>query len=276
MSTIWSFGTNNRAQREHATTPIEKADGVPSLGTTSDDEDIRSSTAYKRQARTIRFSGSPPASSKLLVTSMAFLSTRIKHLSIAVGLYRSARWLLRSIRPQERQTFREDFELYRALLPAGALAFDVGANIGEKSEALLRTGARVVAFEPNRLVVPELRARCGAHEAWTLVEAALGSGPRVAILHARRSHGQSSLAKDWEDGQVIASFPVPVVTLDAAIECFGRADYCKIDVEGWELEVLNGLTQPINLISFEFHLDDKGVRNARSCLHGSPSSGRAI
>ena len=197
---------------------------------------------------------------------MAFLSTRIKHFSIAVGLYRPARRLSRTIRPHERRSYRGDVDLYCSLLPRGALSFDVGANIGEKSEALLRTGARVVAFEPNPLVVPELRARCGANKAWTLVEAALGSGPSIAILHAHRSHGQSSFADGWGVDEVVASFPVPVLTLDAAIECFGLPDYCKIDVEGWEPEVLNGLTQPIHLISFEFHLDEKGVRNARSCL----------
>jgi len=170
------------------------------------------------------------------------------------------------VRPRERRAFREDIELYQLLLPSRALCFDVGANVGDKSEALLRTGARVVAFEPNPLVVPELRARCGAQRDWRLVEAALGSGSRIAILHAQQIHSQSSLAQGWENGKVIASFPVPVVTLDAAIECFGLPDYCKIDVEGWEVEVLNGLTQPIRLVSFEFHLDDKGIQNARSCL----------
>jgi FkbM family methyltransferase len=194
------------------------------------------------------------------------LSTRIKHFTIAVGLYRPARRISRAIRRNEQREFREATQFYRSLLPPGALSFDVGANIGEKSEALLRAGSRVVAFEPNRHVVPELRARCGAEKAWTLVETALGSGPRIAILNAHLSHGQSSLAQDWEGGPVIARIPVPVVTLDAAIECFGLPDYCKIDVEGWEPEVLSGLTQLIPLTSFEFHLDDKGVRNAKSCL----------
>jgi FkbM family methyltransferase len=157
-------------------------------------------------------------------------------------------------------------ELYGSLLRRGALCFDIGANVGDKSEALLQIGSRVVAFEPNPLVVPELRARCGAYKEWALVEAALGSGPRIAILHAQQIHSQSSLAQGWENGKVIASFPVPVVTLDAAIECFGQPDYCKIDVEGWEPEVLNGLTHPLPLVSFEFHLDEKGVVNAKSCL----------
>jgi len=58
-----------------------------------------------------------------------------------------------------------------------------------------------------------------------------------------------------------------MVTLDAAtIETFGKPFYCKIDVEGWELDVLKGLSQPIPLISFEFHLNGKNITKARIML----------
>ena len=71
--------------------------------------------------------------------------------------------------------------------------------------------------------------------------------------------------QDWE-GKTIASYHVPVITLDSAIECFGTPTYCKIDVEGWELEVIRGLTRSIPLVSFEFHLDDQDTRKTISCL----------
>jgi hypothetical protein len=41
-------------------------------------------------------------------------------------------------------------------------------------------------------------------------------------------------------------------TLDAAISQYGAPDYCKIDVEGFELEVLDGLSRPVPLLSFGF------------------------
>jgi len=191
------------------------------------------------------------------------LFATVKRLAIITGLYRPVRWLSRRIRPYELRTFEGDIELFRSLLPRGALCFDVGAYIGEKSEALLDAGARVVAFEPNPLVLPELKARCGHRKDWALVEAALGSGPAIATLYAR--NGQSGLAHEWE-GRVIATYHVPVVTLDSAIQFFGRPRYCKIDVEGWELEVLKGLTQSIPLVSFEFHLTDPDVQKTISCL----------
>ena len=139
-----------------------------------------------------------------------------------------------------------------------------------KSEALLRAGMRVVAFEPNPQVLPELRSRCGHSSNWTLVPAALGSGPAIATLHVRRFHGLASLDPDWQGGSVSSPvttrYHVPVVTLDAAVASFGNPFYCKIDVEGWELEVLKGLTKPIPLVSFEFHLFDKDIVTTSECL----------
>jgi FkbM family methyltransferase len=203
----------------------------------------------------------------MLEVLTALATTGVKQLSISAGVYRPARWLFRRMHPSQLRAFREDVDLYRELVPSGALCFDVGANIGEKSEALLRAGAgRVVAFEPNPRVLPELRARCGGWKNWTLVEAALGSAPGLATLYARERHGQSGLLKDWEKSRVNETFDVPILTLDAAIQYFGRPFFCKIDVEGWELEVMKGLNQPIPLMSLEFHLIEQDIARTQACL----------
>ena len=196
---------------------------------------------------------------------MSVLSA-VKQLSITTGLYRPIRGLYRRVHPSRQRAFQEDVDLYRALLPPGALCFDVGANTGEKSEALLLAGAsRVVAFEPNPAVQSELRARCGRWENWTAVEAALGGAAGFATLHTRESTAQSSLLEDWE-GSITGACHVPVLTLDSAVEHFGRPFYLKIDVEGWELEVLKGLTRPVPLTSFEFHLNEQDIRKTLACL----------
>jgi FkbM family methyltransferase len=194
-----------------------------------------------------------------------WLTTVAKRISIATGLYGPARWLSRRIRPGQHEGFRADIELYRSLLPPGALCFDVGANVGEKTEALLEAGARVVAFEPNPMVLPELRARCGRRRNCIIVPTALGSAPATATLYARESHVNSGLFPESGAG-VVATYDVPVQTLDTAIQAHGRPTFCKIDVEGWELEVLKGLTQPIPVLSFEFQLNERGIRKTVACL----------
>jgi FkbM family methyltransferase len=46
-----------------------------------------------------------------------------------------------------------------------------------------------------------------------------------------------------------------MTTMDTLISLYGKPDYCKIDVEGFEINVLKGLNIPLNLVSFEYHLD---------------------
>lgn len=195
------------------------------------------------------------------------LATSAKRFSIQTGLYRPARWLSRLVKPADGREFKAQVDFYRRLLPSGSLCFDVGANVGSKSEALLGAGHRVIAFEPNPDVLPELRARCGHHPSWTLLQVALGSAPSVLTLFSRRSSGQSGMVENWDGAtDIIAEHQVPTLTLDTLITRFGCPGFLKIDVEGWEVEVLKGLTQPVPMVAFEFHTEPEDLDKARLCL----------
>jgi hypothetical protein len=58
--------------------------------------------------------------------------------------------------------------------------------------------------------------------------------------------------------------PVEVTTLDALIDRFGVPAFCKIDVEGFESEVVRGLTRAVPALSFEFGWDS--LEQTRACL----------
>jgi FkbM family methyltransferase len=193
------------------------------------------------------------------------LQLSIKRAAIAVGLYGLVRGLWRRFRPAVRARQADEVRFLQALIPPGSLCFDVGANIGDKSEALLAAGARVVAFEPNPRVWPELTARCGRRPHWAGVPAALGKQPAIEALHEFHWHGLASLVPGWQDRATSTQF-VPVVTLEAAILRFGLPFYIKIDVEGFETDVLAGLPRAVPLVSFEFFTDDRGVPRARACV----------
>jgi hypothetical protein len=45
---------------------------------------------------------------------------------------------------------------------------------------------------------------------------------------------------------------VPLISLDELIARHGEPQFCKIDVEGFEHEVLGGLSQPLMALSFEY------------------------
>lgn len=192
---------------------------------------------------------------------------RIKRALIAAGLYRTARVLHRHLNKAAMDTYKTDKEFYSKLLTKpGALCFDVGANLGRISEVLLELGHKVIAFEPQPGCINEMKARCRPYKDRLHVEEmALGDASCTSTLHLRAGSGQSSLDSGWE-GEAVGEIQVPVSTLDRAIQRFGVPLYIKIDVEGWELHVLKGLSQPIPIISFEYHQDRGLMEAAYVCL----------
>jgi hypothetical protein len=54
--------------------------------------------------------------------------------------------------------------------------------------------------------------------------------------------------------------------MDKLIRVFGIPTFCKVDVEGYEQEVLKGLTQRIPVLSFEYAVPERliGITN---CLN---------
>ena len=177
----------------------------------------------------------------------------LRNLLIGTGLYRPARAVRRLFQPASaRRRARAVADFYRALVPPDALVFDLGANVGQVSEALLRAGARVVAVEPQPECLAELRARCGLSPRLVVLPAVVTGAPGVATLHLRGHHAASSLRRDWL-GDAVGTLDVPAVTLAALIERYGPPAYCKADVEGAEEEVFSTLPHPLPLVSFEYH-----------------------
>lgn len=161
---------------------------------------------------------------------------------------------------------RQEFAFYSNLVRRGDLVFDVGANYGDKTRVFLQLGAKVISFEPQADCRTELEARCGKCRNLVTVGYALGSKPGKSLFYTRSHKGASGLIKNWRD-DIESEFEVSVVTLDSMIKTHGSPKYIKIDVEGYEYEVLKGLSEPIPYISFEYHLKKPGgVAKAIGCL----------
>lgn len=201
-----------------------------------------------------------------------------KALARRLGLFPIARRLYRKLDPKVRRIRGTDIAFFRTILHPGDLVFDVGANLGQKSEVFLACGARVVALEPNPLCVPTIRFECGRNAGFTLIEKAVGAEPGRATLNFVGTDSTASLRPDWrwltEGGRLDASrVDVEVTTLDALIGRFGVPRYCKIDVEGFEPEVLAGLGRPLPLVSFEYHREE--FDRLAACLARLAALGRA-
>jgi len=172
-----------------------------------------------------------------------------------------------------------ELEFYRQLLPGlrrGDLIFDIGANEGFKSDLFLRLGARVVAVDPDETNQSILRERflkfrlvrrpiaivgkavsdqCAVETMWID-----GPGSAVNTLSrkwatalntnkARHQHGHSGLNFAREK-------TVETTTVEELISVHGMPVFIKIDVEGYELNVIRGLRRPISCLSFEVNLPE--------------------
>jgi FkbM family methyltransferase len=166
-------------------------------------------------------------------------------------------------------------ELYATLLKPGGLAFDIGSHVGDRIGSFRRCGARVVALEPQPLCARVIREIYAGDGDVTLVEAACGPKPGTLMLHINSANPTVTTASadfvkaadgagGWEGQVWDRAIEVPVTTLDELIAAHGRPDFVKIDVEGFEADVLAGLSRALPCLSFEFTTIQREV--AYQCL----------
>jgi FkbM family methyltransferase len=152
---------------------------------------------------------------------------------------------------------------YGQFLGPGDLGFDIGAHAGNRVRAWRALGARVVAVEPQPDFQRLLRLLFGRDRDVALVPDAVGARPGTAQLGiSTATPTVSSLSPGWRETVAAdrsfarvrwdRSVEVAVVTLDELVARYGEPTFCKIDVEGFELEVLRGLTRPLPALSFEY------------------------
>ncbi|MFZ4807358.1 MAG: FkbM family methyltransferase [Hyphomicrobiaceae bacterium] len=165
--------------------------------------------------------------------------------------------------------------LYAQFVKPGGLAFDIGSHVGDRIGGFRRLGARVVALEPQPDCAKVIRAICGRDDGVRLVEAACGPSPGRLMLHINSSNPTVTTASTdfvkaadgaggWEGQVWDRAIEVPVTTLDLLIAEYGAPDFVKIDVEGFEADVLAGLGKALPALSFEFTTIQRDV--AARCL----------
>ena len=161
---------------------------------------------------------------------------------------------------------RKLLRFYSQFVNKGDLCFDIGANMGNRIGVFLKLGATVVAVEPQNSCMRKLLKKYGNNNKVFLVHKALGSREGKGNLILSNSHTVSSMSKEWIDCvrdsdmfftstsafQWHENVTVPITTLDRLIRKYGSPAVCKIDVEGFEHQVIKGLSKPVKVISFEF------------------------
>jgi FkbM family methyltransferase len=182
---------------------------------------------------------------------------------------------------QEKKNVRARVKFYSGFLQASDLVFDVGANVGNRVHSFRAIGCRVVAVEPQPECYEILEKKFG--DTIEVVKMGLGEREEEKTMFVANESTISSLSEEWIqsvkqdrfknhnwDKQII----IKITTLDNLIRKYGKPVFCKIDVEGYELEVLKGLTQPIPRMSVEYTVPEQTNRLIQCieyCLQLNPA-----
>ena len=178
------------------------------------------------------------------------------------SLGRYHQWLFWKQRNFPSMKMKKMQALYSQFVKPGYLCFDIGANMGSRVATFLILKARVVALEPQTKCVKELREVFGKYDV-TIVPKGVGSKNEVKEFFLADDPLVSSFNQEWIKGMKEThlrkkkwekSEKIEIVTLDMLMREHGMPDFIKIDTEGFELEVIKGLSTPVKALSFEYTL----------------------
>jgi FkbM family methyltransferase len=159
-----------------------------------------------------------------------------------------------------RELTRAEINFYSVFINPGDLCFDIGANIGGKTNIFYKIGANILAVEPDPEAFFTLSKRFGKNNKVVLINKGIGAASGELLLNRSTSSTLSTFdAHDAETTLIDKRFSetrfyekqsVKVCTLDSIISEYGKPDYCKIATVGYELEVIKGLSESLKAISF--------------------------
>jgi FkbM family methyltransferase len=199
-----------------------------------------------------------------------------------LGLYRRVQasalydmfWMVTDRRVLDAR--QAELRFYRHVLNGfrpGHLIFDIGANHGAKTDIFLRMGARVVAVDPDeanekvlRATFQELRWR---PKPVVIVPKAVSDRETVETMWIDEpGSAKNTLNPKWvqtlrsDSSRFGAALEfsrtreVPTTTLEQLMTTYGMPFFIKIDVEGLEPLVLNGMQRRVPYLSFEVNLPE--------------------
>jgi FkbM family methyltransferase len=179
----------------------------------------------------------------------------IRQSELTVYVHDPRRGLLRPVLEGQRLkwTLKENLsvdatywlDVVEPLLSKDDVVFDVGTNIGTIANWFSNRTKHVHGFEPHpdnlRMTQDQIVLRQTKNI--TLSQLALGSEPGSLQLHVKSFHGHHSLG-DTDASPTVEKIDVQVDTVDryCKTNAIDRIDFLKIDVEGFEEDVLKGAT----------------------------------
>lgn len=172
----------------------------------------------------------------------------LRHLPTDLGVRAYMDWIDHSRLKKMQQTL-DSFERVVATLDKDSIALDCGANRGEFTERLARTGAQVHSFEPEPLLFAALEKRFADVPNVILYNAAVAARSGTVALWLETGADQDPLARQshsiMQGGMLTKGGGSVSVSCIDIFDFVGGLDrkpaLIKMDIEGAEVEILERL-----------------------------------
>lgn len=142
------------------------------------------------------------------------------------------------------------FDSKRVLNKDPSIIIDAGANIGSISKELSYwfPSAKILAFEPIKRTFDQMLRNLEKIPNVIFFQKALGAAPGKITIDINRENTINSIKATYEPENIIGKEEIEVVRLDDVLleQHIDQIDIIKIDVEGFEFEVLEGYGNLIN------------------------------
>ena len=159
--------------------------------------------------------------------------------------------------PEEIDSIESYFHWYTPA--SGETVFDIGAHCGVSSyhfSKLVGPAGRVIAFEPDPVNYSLLLRNLERHQLKnvTAVQIAIAGSRGHAEFNCEEAIG-SGLKRHSSRSSAGSVVLVETITLEDAFAKWGMPNFCKLDIEGSELEVISAAQPAIKQLTCNFALD---------------------
>lgn len=143
------------------------------------------------------------------------------------------------------------------------LLFDIGCNVGQWIESNLDDDTKIIGIDANYDIAKRTMKRFEYNDNVSIFVYVVGAEDEKWIKFYKELYNENSVVSTasekwindsrftgtckWDDPVELKS-----ITIDEMIRRFGKPDFIKIDVEGYEYEALKGLTRAICPLCFEW------------------------
>ncbi|MBD0293817.1 MAG: FkbM family methyltransferase [Flavisolibacter sp.] len=210
--------------------------------------------------------------SQKIILIIKLMKQRIRRYLLKKGIYDYVKYSQlfrlyeRLLKPEVKQAFQREYQFYQSFLTPCSLIFDIGAYDGHKTDVFLQWADKVVCCEPDpkNFHTLQVRFRNDKHRVFieNVAVASVTTIREMFVHHAGSAFNtlnekfmqvtEADQVEKWDEKiQYESKRQVSTTTLNDLIAKYGKPYFIKIDVEGYELEVVKGLSQRVPYLRLE-------------------------